>query len=64
MIADCSQNAAPVEQSAAAALALERQAPAMDEGVTFFRYDDAQAASGANLKSLVISASYIYIYEM
>ena len=48
MIADAVRNAVPVEHSAAAALALERQAPAMDEGVTFFRYDDAQAASGAN----------------
>ena len=48
MIADCSQNVAPVEQGAAAALALERQAPTMDEGVTFFCYDDAQAAICAN----------------
>jgi hypothetical protein len=43
-----SQNAAPVEQSAAAAQAPERQAPVMNERKIFFCYDDAQAASGAN----------------
>ena len=42
------QNAALVEQSAAASQALERQAQAMDERMTSFCFDDAQAASGAN----------------
>jgi methyl-accepting chemotaxis protein len=41
------QNSALVEQNAAAAKALEQQSQGMDQQVSFFRVDDAKAASAA-----------------
>ena len=41
------QNSALVEQNAASAKSLEQQSHAMDERVSFFRLDDAEAAGDA-----------------